>query len=387
MSDTLLDKNKIWQQIDDEKENMLQLWQELVNVDCGSGNKAGVDFIAQKIEAILKTLGFTTTQAEFEKAGNTLVGKIGDTSKDFIVLLGHMDTVFKDGTVAERPFKIVDGKAYGPGCLDMKGGIVIMLTALKVLLANNYSKHGIKVILAGDEEVAHYLSNASETILAESKGALAAFNFETGFLDQGVVTRRKGRYEFTMEAYGRGAHVGNDPQNGRSAIIELMHKGLDIEALTDFDKGINFNVGLFEGGTVSNAVPDYAKLTCDTRYTDYALLEEFLPKLQAIAANQYVPDTKTVLKTATEFQSMDEVPGTAALLQLVQEAAAECNLPQPTAKAVGGGSDSAYATAAGVPTICALGVQGARNHTAEEFAVVDTLFSRCKLFATIMLNI
>ena len=230
MSDTLLDKNKIWQQIDDEKENMLQLWQELVNVDCGSGNKAGVDFIAHKIEAILKTLGFATTQVEFEKAGNTLVGKIGDTSKDFIVLLGHMDTVFKDGTVAERPFKIVDGKAYGPGCLDMKGGIVIMLTALKVLLANNYTKHGIKVILAGDEEVAHYLSNASETILAESKGALAAFNFETGFLDQGVVTRRKGRYEFTMEAYGRGAHVGNDPQNGRSAIIELMHKGLDIEA-------------------------------------------------------------------------------------------------------------------------------------------------------------
>lgn len=366
---------------------MLQLWQELVNVDCGSGNKAGVDFIAQKIEAVLKSLGFTTTQVEFEKAGNTLVGKIGDTSKDFIVLLGHMDTVFKDGTAAERPFKIVDGKAYGPGCLDMKGGIVIMLTALKVLLANNYTKHGIKVILAGDEEVAHYLSNASETILAESKGALAAFNFETGFLDQGVVTRRKGRYEFTMEAYGRGAHVGNDPQNGRSAIIELMHKGLDIEALTDFDKGINFNVGLFEGGTVSNAVPDYAKLTCDTRYTDYALLEEFLPKLQAIADKQYVPDTKTVLKTVTKFQSMDEVPGTAALLKLVQEAAAECNLPQPTAKAVGGGSDSAYATAAGVPTICALGVQGARNHTAEEFAVVDTLFSRCKLFATIMLNI
>lgn len=378
MSDTLLDKNKIWQQIDDEKENMLQLWQELVNVDCGSGNKAGVDFIAQKIEAILKTLGFATTQVEFEKAGNTLVGKIGDTSKDFIVLLGHMDTVFKDGTAAERPFKIVDGKAYGPGCLDMKGGIVIMLTALKVLLANKYAKHGIKVILAGDEEVAHYLSNASETILAESKGALAAFNFETGFLDQGVVTRRKGRYEFTMEAYGRGAHVGNDPQNGRSAIIELMHNGLDIEALTDFDKGINFNVGLFEGGTVSNAVPDYAKLTCDTRYTDYALLEEVLPKLQAIAAKQYVPDTKTVLKTVTEFQSMDEVPGTPALLQLVQEAAAECNLPKPTAKAVGGGSDSAYAT---------LGVQGARNHTAEEFAVVDTLFSRCKLFATIMLNI
>lgn len=308
MSDTLLDKNKIWQQIDDEKENMLQLWQELVNVDCGSGNKAGVDFIAQKIEAILKTLGFTTTQVEFEKAGNTLVGKIGDTSKDFIVLLGHMDTVFKDGTVAERPFKIVDGKAYGPGCLDMKGGIVIMLTALKVLLANNYTKHGIKVILAGDEEVAHYLSNASETILAESKGALAAFNFETGFLDQGVVTRRKGRYEFTMEAYGRGAHVGNDPQNGRSAIIELMHKGLDIEALTDFDKGINFNVGLFEGGTVSNAVPDYAKLTCDTRYTDMLYWKNFYPNYRLLRLSNTFPIPKPFSRLLRNFNPWMRFP-------------------------------------------------------------------------------
>ena len=221
---------------------MLQLWQELVNVDCGSGNKAGVDFIAQKIEAILKTLGFTTTQVEFEKAGNTLVGKIGDTSKDFIVLL-----------------------------------------------ANNYTKHGIKVILAGDEEVAHCLSNASETILAESKGALAAFNFETGFLDQCVVTRRKGRYEFTMEAYGRGAHVG-------SAIIELMHKGLDIEALTDFDKGINFNVGLFEGGTVSNAVPDYAKLTCDTRYTDMLYWKNFCPNYRLLRLSNTFPIPKLFLR-------------------------------------------------------------------------------------------
>ena len=387
MQTKVLDKQQIWQQIDAEHDNMLQLWQELVNVDCGSSNKAGVDTIANKIEAVLKAIGFKTEQIAFEKAGNTLVGKLGDTSKDFIVLVGHMDTVFKDGTVSERPFKIVDGKAYGPGCLDMKGGIVIMLTGLKVLLANGYAKHGIKVILAGDEEVAHPFSTAADIIMQESKGALAAFNFETGFLDQGVVTRRKGRFEFTMEAYGRSAHVGNDPQNGRSAIKELMYKGLDIEALTDFAKGINFNVGVFEGGTVSNAVADYAKITCDTRYTDYSLLEEALPKLQAIADKQYVPDTKTVFKKVTEFKSMDELPGTAALLKLVQEAAAECGLPQPTAKAVGGGSDSAYTTAAGVPTICAIGVQGARNHTAEEFAVVDTLFSRCKLFATIMLNI
>ena len=190
MSDTLLDKNKIWQQIDDEKENMLQLWQELVNVDCGSGNKAGVDFIAQKIEAILKTLGFTTTQVEFEKAGNTLVGKIGDTSKDFIVLLGHMDTVFKDGTAAERPFKIVDGKAYGPGCLDMKGGIVIMLTALSMLT-------GLKGGFFRGEDILISIKSMIRTIV---RTCITAWYMDGSLLDLGPATLRVSIPDFIIHS-------------------------------------------------------------------------------------------------------------------------------------------------------------------------------------------
>lgn len=373
--------------VDKEHDSMLQLWQELVNVDCGPGCKEGVDGIADKLQAVLEGMGFAARQVPFTEAGNMLVAEYGDMTKPFIVLTGHMDTVFKKGTVAERQFQIEGDKVYGPGCLDMKGGIVIMLTALKLLLSQGYAKHPIKVILAGDEEVGHANSTAPDYIMTESKGAFAAFNFETGFLDNGLVTERKGMYQFMLEVFGRGAHVGNDPENGRSAIKEIAHKLLDIEALTDWESGTTFNVGVIEGGTVCNAAPAYAKILCDMRYVDYSNIPAMKEKLAEIAAKQYVPDTKTVLTTITEFREMHVLPGTMKLLNLVQEAAGECGLAIPQAKAVGGASDSAYTTAAGVPTICAMGVQGARNHTAEEYAVLPTLYSRCKLFINVLLKI
>lgn len=380
-------REKAWAAIDADHENMLELWQELVNVDCGTANKAGVDSVANKLEAILQGLGFKTRQVQFAKAGNMLIGELGDLTKPFVILTGHMDTVFKDGTAAERPFKIVDGKAYGPGCLDMKGGIVIFLSALKALLAQGYKEHPIKVILAGDEENGHANSNADEVFMTESKGAFAAFNFETGFEDGGLVVERKGVWQFTLEAYGRSAHVGNDPENGRSAIIEICHKALDINALTDWETGCTFNVGIIEGGTVSNAVPAYAKIKCDMRYNDYKYVAEMKKKVQAIADKQYVPDTKTVFTSLTEFRNMQEVAGTETLFELVRAAAVEMGLPAPKPKAVGGGSDSAYTTAVDVPTICAMGVQGARNHTAEEYAVVSTLYDRAKLLVAVLTKI
>ena len=383
----MLTQEKLFSLIEAERENMLRLWRELVDIDCGPGCKEGVDAIACKLETIVQQMGFTTKQVVFEKAGNALVASYGDCSKPFIFLTGHMDTVFHKGTVAQRSFKIEDGKAYGPGVLDMKGGVVIMLAALKILLADGYDKHPIKIVLAGDEEVTHANSTAHETIMQEAKGALAAFNFETGFMDNGLVTERKGSLQFAMEVFGRSAHVGNDPENGRSAIKEIARKLLEIENMTDWERGITMNVGVIEGGTVCNATPAYAKITCDMRYVDGACLPEMKNKLQAIAAKQYVPDTTTKLSIISEFREMRMLPQTAALFKLVAEAAQTCGLPQPHPKAVGGASDSAYTTAVGVPTICAMGVQGARNHTVEEYAVVDTLFSRCRLFATVMLNI
>ena len=380
-------QNMAYDAIDAYKSDMLNLWAELVNCDCGSMNKAGVDAVNAKISHFLTELGFKARQVQFEKAGNMLVAEYGDITKPFIILTGHMDTVFKNGTAAERPFTIKDGKAYGPGVLDMKGGIVIFLYALKALLSNGYDRYPFKVILAGDEEVGHRDSDAAAVFEREAKGALAAFNFETSFLDNGVVVQRKGTWQFTLEVTGKGAHVGNDPENGRSAIAEICRKVIDIEALTDFAAGYNLNVGRIEGGTVPNAVPEHASIVCDLRFEKSADLLNLQAKLQAIANKVYIEGTHTTLTSMTNFKSMDKSAATMELFNKVNKLAVANGFAPMTPKFVGGGSDSAYTVAAGVPTLCAMGVQGARNHTVEEFALVDSLFTRCKLLTAILCNL
>lgn len=378
-------KEMAYEIIDGQKQEMLNLWETMVNIECGPGCKSGIDAVALKCAAFLGDIGIATRTVAFSEAGNMLIGEWGDTTKPFVILTGHMDTVFHSGTAVARPFKIENGHAYGPGVLDMKGGIVILLYALSALRKVGYNKYPVKVILLGDEEVGHRDSSAPELLMQEARGAVAAFNLETGFLDEGLVVERKGMYQFTLETFGRGAHVGNDPENGRSAIKEIAHKLLDIEALTDFDKGNTFNVGLIEGGTVCNATPDYAKITCDLRFVDSSVLPEVKQQLQAIVEKNYVPDTTSKLIDIVEFKAMRRLTETMKLFEFVKKTASAEGYPVPYAKAVGGASDSAYTTAAGVPTVCAMGVKGGRNHTEEEFAVVDTLFERTKLLIAVLL--
>ena len=206
-------KEKAFGYIDEHRDGMMKMWEELVMMDSGSGNKPGVDAIVAKVAGILEGMGGKTRIIEHENAGNALVSEFGDcANKPFVVFVGHLDTVFSDpGETERRPFTIKDGRAYGPGVLDMKAGVTIAIHALQALKSVNYDKYAVKVILAGDEEVGHKHSNFGETAMAEAKGAVAAFNFETGFMDDSLVLGRKGCYCFTMEAFGRGAHVGNAP--------------------------------------------------------------------------------------------------------------------------------------------------------------------------------
>lgn len=381
-------KEKAFRFIDDHREEMLALWRDLVNRDSGSADKAGVDELQSRIGGILAAEGAGVRTVNFEQAGNMLIAEIGsDRAKPAVIFLGHIDTVFKAGTANARPFTIREGKAYGPGALDMKGGVVAFLYAIKALNAAGFSERPIKVLLAGDEETGHANSNAPELFIAEAAGAAAAFNCETGFTDDAIVVGRKGVAQFEMEARGVAAHVGNDPENGRSAIVEIAHKLLAIEKLTDWQEGTTFNVGVIEGGTVVNATPDYARIKIDVRFVDESAVAKFTSLLEAIAAQTYVPGTTTTLRKGACFQTMKTTDGVKRLFALVKETYAENSFGLPYEKTVGGGSDSAYTVAAGVPTVCAMGVKGGRNHSTDEYAVVDTLFERAKLLVACVLNL
>ena len=374
--------------VDSHRDEMLSLWEEIVNMESGSQNKAGIDAVAERLQQVLAAEGAAAKIVEMAKAGNMLVAEVGaGRSKPAVLFMGHMDTVFPLGTVAKRPFTSRDGKAYGPGALDMKGGIVAAMYAIKALNAAGYDVRPLKVILAGDEEIAHANSNAAEVFMREAKGAAAAFNCETGFVDDAIVTGRKGTAVFTLEVKGVGVHAGNEPENGRSAILEISHKVIDIQNLTNWELGTTFNVGVIEGGIVPNAVPGYAKIVVDVRYQDPALLPDIERQLAEVAAKQYVPDTSTTLTQTPGIAPMQTTEGVQQLFEIVKKTYAEMGLGTPYGKYVGGGSDSAYSVIAGVPTVCAMGVKGGRNHSPEEFAIVDTLFERAKLMALCTLNL
>jgi glutamate carboxypeptidase len=384
-----MDKKQLaYQFVDRHREEMIELWREVVMLESGPHEKAGIDAVAARFGQVLTDVGAAIRSVEFEHAGNMLIAELGaERKKPGVIFLGHMDTAISAGAAAERPFVIKDGKVYGPGVLDMKGGIVAFLYAIKALNAADYNSRPIKVLLAGDEEVLHAKSTAPELLVAESRGYAAAFNAETGFLDDGIVVGRKGVARFMMEVRGVAAHAGNDPENGRSAILEMAHKIIGVQNLTDWDKGISFNVGVMQGGKTSTAVPDYAKIDIDVRYKDPDDLPWILEQLQAVGEKTHIAGTSTKVVFMEGIKPMKTTEGVMKLFELVAKVSAENGFGAPYAKHVGGASDSAYTVIAGVPTVCAIGVKGGRNHSPEEFAVVDTIFERTKLLIASVLEL
>lgn len=371
--------------IDGHRDAMIDFWRQLVQIESGSANKAGVDAVAHRVQEELDTIGAHTEIHEMKRAGNMLVSVLNeDVPEAPVLLLGHMDTVFPDGTVAARPFTLRDGKAYGPGVLDMKGGVTIAVFAMKALKEAGWAKRPVRLVLAGDEEVGHCDSDCDQQIMEQARGAVAAFNCESGRLGNEVVVQRNGALTYRMDVTGIAAHAGNEPEKGRSAILEVAHKVIAIQNLTDWQQGTTYNVGVISGGTVANAVPDTASILIDVRYLKKEYVPNIEAKLQDVAHTTYVNGTKTSLTRLSCCIPMERMAETDGLLAKVQDAYASFGMPRPSGITVGGGSDSAYTVAAGVPTICAMGVEGSRHHSPEEYASVESLYARAKALAYVV---
>ena len=374
--------------IDEKKDEIINLWQELVNMESGSYYVEGVDKVVDRVLQILADAGAKTKAIEFEAAGNMAYAEFAGADKAPVMLLGHVDTVFAEGEVAKRPFKIEAGKAYGPGVLDMKGGVIAAMYAAIALKHAGFNERPVKLLFAGDEENGHLNSNAAEVFQQEAKGCVAAFDCETSAGDNVVVVGRKGMVTFTVGVHGVSAHAGNDPENGRSAILEMAYKIIDIQNLTNWERGYTFNVGTIKGGTVPNAVPEYCEINVDIRYVDPADLPELKAMVEQTIGKTYIEGTKTELvKFLVGYQPMQTTEGVKKLFALFAEVSEGNGFGTPTAITSGGGSDASNTVIAGVPTLCATGVKGGRNHSPEEFAHVESIFERAKLLAATILRL
>lgn len=377
-------KEDVFAYIDDHKAQMMDLWQDLVNQDSPASYREGVDLVAKRVFKELEEAGAST---RWDEEGKALIAEIPGDSRAPVLLLGHMDTVFPVGEAARRPFTVEGSRVTGPGALDMKGGVAVMLSALKALHSAGFSGRPLKVILVSDEEIAHNGSKATVMLQREARGCAACFNCETGYEYNSLVIGRKGGVVFKAAVHGIAAHAGNNPRQGRSAIWEMAKKIDDIQNMTDRDKGITFNVGTIKGGTVSNAIPDYCEVEGDIRFQDPDISPLVKEELLKVLNHTYIEGTKTELLLYHEgMLPMKMTEENRKLFEFVKKTGEENGIPVSEGKLVGGGSDSGYVVYAGVPTVCAMGVKGRFNHTRDEYALKDSLFERAKLLGAVILK-
>jgi glutamate carboxypeptidase len=357
---------------------MLGLLEDLVNIDGGSYNKAGVDAVGARIRAFLESHDIACETIANETYGDALRATVGGPSNSAIMLMGHRDTVFPKGEPTRRPFKIENGKAYGPGVADMKAGLVMNAFVLAAFKKFGGAPAPLVGLFTSDEEIG---SPACRPIIeAEARRARAVFNSEPGRPSGNVVTGRKGGVFMKMEITGKAAHSGGNYAEGISAIEELARKTIALHAITDLTKGTTVNVGLVSGGQTVNTVAPWAKCEIDLRYVTPSDREAAMARIAHIVETANVPGTSARLDIAGEFKPLVEGPENKKLFDHYAACAQDLSI-KVEGEFTGGCADSGFASGVGTPTICAVGPVGAKAHTPEEFMVVDSFVPRAQSLA------
>jgi glutamate carboxypeptidase len=322
-------------------------------------------------------LGATLTTHESESYGNTLVASFRSSGTGRVLLLGHMDTVYPLGTVAQRPFHISHGSALGPGVADMKSGDLAIVYALEALQQLRFDDFGhIVVVHNSDEEIGS--PSSRDVIRAEAEAADAVLVLEAGRENGDIVSARKGIANFQLRVQGKSAHAGVHPERGRSAALELAHLVIALEGLNGTIPGATLNVGRIEAGERRNVVPDRAFAHFEARVFDYDSLQKIMDSAQEVVRRRTVPGTHVELDVSVEHYPMHKSHQSERLVALARTLAADLGFT-PNDVATGGASDGNTAAAAGRPVLDGLGPVGGAAHSPDEYIEIDSIVPRTAL--------
>lgn len=361
---------------------MLQVLEQLVNIDSGSNTKSGIDKISSLLKSKYERLGFIVEVIEEKEYGNHLVMQHRDATNPEILILGHMDTVFPEGTAKTRPFTIEGNRAFGPGVIDMKASLVSLFYALTAM--KQFGKKGyrnVRIILNSDEELGS--PSSRELIIKHANHKKYALILEAARPDGSIVTARRGGGQFKIIIEGKSAHAGLDPKKGRSAIEELAHKIIHLQELTNDEEGIHVNVGMVSGGTAANTVPAEAVAIVDVRISKLNQIEIVQKEIEKICATTYVDGTKTRLIGEIDRMPIEKTGQIATLQEVIKQVGYEMGITI-TDTATGGSSDGSFTFACGVPTIDGLGPIGGFFHSEEEYLEIPSLIERTHLLAEVI---
>ncbi len=356
----------------------------LVEMESPTDNKSALDRLGEHLAARLQHLGAQVEVLPQAQAGDHLRARWGGSDAEGnggLLLLCHMDTVWDMGTLAERPVAIRDGRLFGPGAFDMKGGIVIALWAIRVLRGLNIMpKRRITLLLTSDEETGSKTSRPIVEMEALQHDAVLVLE-PAQPPDAALKTWRKGVGMYQVRATGVSAHAGAAHDQGVNAIEELAHQVVAIQALTDYNAGTTVNVGVVSGGTRSNVVPESAWARVDVRVMNEAeadRLDESLRSLQP-----HLKGARVEVTGGINRPPMVRTAAGVSLFQKAAEIAAELGF-SVTETGTGGGSDGNFTAALGVPTLDGLGVVGDGGHAQHENVVISSLPERAALLAGLL---
>ena len=359
----------------------------LVGIDCGSYTKAGVDEVGRFVASRFAALGATVEVRPHDTLGATVVGSFaGMAGRPRLLLIGHMDTVFGEGTAAERPFRIADGIATGPGVSDMKGGLLAGLYTLEALRStlDELPFERLTYITNPDEEIGS--PSSTPIIRGHAAEADACFVLEGARANGDIVSSRKGIAELRLTIEGRAAHAGVEPEKGRSAILAAAGLVTAIDALNGRWPGVTANVGVIAGGTRPNVVAERASLEVDLRGVTRAVLEAAVTAVRELTERPVVPDVTVTIETMAHWPPMEKLERSGRLVETAIALAGRLGFPLRDA-ATGGASDANTTAGMAMATLDGLGPIGGNDHSPDEYLEVDSIVPRTTLLAGLLLAV
>ncbi len=356
--------------------------EKLVKIESGSYDTDGLAAIGALLEAELKARGATVERIKGKPGtrADIIVGRFTGTGKGKLLLLSHMDTVYTRGQLAETPWRVADGKAFGPGIADDKSGLAVILSTLKLLKPADYGQ--ITVAFNPDEEIGSIGSGDRITELARGMTAVLSFEPTLATPAEGLIAGTSGTNVVIAHIEGKAAHAGNNPELGHNALVEAAHV---IAVTKDLDQGPGkrrFNwTQVTQDGGARNMIPDDITLVGDLRDISDERVRAFEAELKARVATPAVPGTKV---NVTVQINRPAFTADAAGLKLIERARSiyqEAGGPDLfVLPRTGGGTDAGFAARAGVPVLEALGLPGFGYHSsAEEYVVIDAIPRRLYL--------
>jgi glutamate carboxypeptidase len=367
--------------LQESQEAMTRTLERLVMLESPTNERGAVNAVAGFLVDAFGGLGATVERLPQTAFGDHLRVTWGQGDRQ-VLLLGHMDTVWPVGETEHRSFRVDRNIATGPGVFDMKGGLVIGLFAVTALHELGLPPaHRLVFLLNSDEEVGSYTSRPF--IEEEARRSDAVFVLEPS-REEALVTWRKGVGRFELEVQGRASHSGAAHDRGVSAVQELAHQVLQLEAMTDYDQGTTVNVGVVQGGSKVNVRPATAWANIDLRVTtaqEGQRMTEVILGLRPVNPDATLIVSGGINRPPWEFTSQGD-----DLFQRAKRVGAALGLDLWPA-GTGGGSDGNFTAALGVPTLDGLGVVGNDAHALTEWVDLASLPRRAALLAELLLDL